>query len=135
MRAFVMTMIALAAAWQLFPAADTSYAEKAAESWLALVDSGKYGDSWEQAASLFKGAITKGKWEEALNGTRKPLGKLESRKLLGATYTKELPGAPDGDYVVIQYSSSFANKKSATETVTPAREKDGTWRVAGYFIK
>jgi len=39
--------------------------EKSAEQWLALVDAGKYGESWEQAAAFFKSAVTKGscrKW-------------------------------------------------------------------------
>jgi hypothetical protein len=36
--------------------------------------------------------------------------------------------------VVIQYDTSFANKKSAVETVTPLLDSDGQWRVSGYFI-
>jgi hypothetical protein len=47
----------------------------------------------------------------------------------------ELPGAPDGQYVVMQFETSFANKKSAIETVTFMLEKDGQWKSAGYFIK
>jgi hypothetical protein len=46
-----------------------------------------------------------------------------------------LPGAPDGEYVVIQFETSFENKKSAIETVTPMIEINGGWRVSGYFIK
>lgn len=30
---------------------------------------------------------------------------------------------------------SFRNKKAAIETVTPALDEDGRWRVSGYFIK
>ena len=44
-------------------------------------------------------------------------------------------GAPDGEYVVIQFSASFAHKKSALETITPMLEKDGKWRVSGYYMK
>jgi hypothetical protein len=58
-----------------------------------------------------------------------------SRKRKNATYSKTLPGAPDGEYVVIQYESSFERKQSAVETVTPMLDKDGKWRVSGYFIK
>ncbi len=46
-----------------------------------------------------------------------------------------LPGAPDGAYVVIQYGTSFENRKHAVETVTPMRERNGAWRVSGYFIR
>ena len=34
-------------------------AQAAAESWLVLVDAGKYAESWDAAASLFKKALTK----------------------------------------------------------------------------
>jgi len=35
----------------------------------------------------------------------------------------------------MQFDTSFANKKAAIETVTPMLDTDGTWRVAGYYIK
>ena len=50
-------------------------------------------------------------------------------------YATSLPGAPDGEYVVIQYKTSFVNKKDAIETITPMLDKDGKWRVSGYYIK
>jgi len=102
---------------------------------LTLVDSRKYADSWQEAAQYFKGAVSKEQWQSMLHAARDPLGKMLSRKLKSATYTKTLPGAPDGEYVVIQYESSFEHKQSAVETVTPMLDKDGKWRVSGYYIK
>ena len=110
-------------------------AAKAASKWLALVDEGKYSESWDEAAQLFKGAVTKEQWKESVSSARKPLGKLVSRTLKSKTYATSLPGAPDGEYVVIQYTTSFENKKSAIETVTPMLDKDKKWRVSGYYIK
>ena len=110
-------------------------AQQAAESWLALVDSGKYGESWEQASQFFKAAVTKEQWQTALRASREPLGKVLSRNLKSAVFTKTLPGAPDGKYVIIQYDSSFEHKQSAVETITPMLEKDGKWKVSGYYIK
>ncbi len=110
-------------------------AQQSSDAWLTLVDSGKYADSWQEASQLFKAAVTKEQWQGALQGVRGPLGKLLARKLKSATYTKSLPGAPDGEYVVIQYDTSFENKQSAVETITPMLDKDGKWRVSGYFIK
>lgn len=107
----------------------------AARTWLALVDAGKYGDSWETAAAYFKNAITKEKWEQMLTAVRNPLGRLVTRELISKTYTQSLPGAPDGEYVVIQFATSFENKKSAIETITPMLDNDGEWRVSGYYIK
>jgi hypothetical protein len=110
-------------------------AQKAAASWLKLVDDEKYADSWNQAAKLFKGAVTKEQWQQAASGVRRPLGKLVSRKVKSRQQVEKLPGAPDGKYVVIQYDTAFAGKASAVETVTPMLDPDGTWRVSGYFIK
>lgn len=53
----------------------------------------------------------------------------------GRSSPTSLPGAPDGEYVVIQFETSFEKKKSSLETVTPMKEKDGAWRVSGYYIK
>ena len=50
-------------------------------------------------------------------------------------YKSVLQGAPDGEYVIITFETEFENKKSAIETVTPMMDKDGKWRVSGYFIK
>ncbi len=116
------------------PAADPA-ATKAAQSWLALVDAGRYAESWKQAAALFKEKVTAAQWEEAVRSARSPLGKLESRKLASAQFARTLPGAPDGEYVVIRYETAFEKKKAAVETVTPMKDKDGVWRVAGYFIQ
>ncbi len=120
-------------------AVSDSRAEKAAvnsaNQWLALVDAGNYAASWDEAASFFKNAVSKEQWAKMLRATRAPLSKIESRKLKSAAYTTSLPGMPDGQYVVIQYGSSFEHKKSAVETVTPMLDKDGQWRVSGYFIK
>jgi len=110
-------------------------AQQSSDAWLALVDSGRYGESWQDASSLFKAHVGKEQWQSMAGSVRDPLGKVLSRKLKSATYTKTLPGAPDGEYVVIQYESSFEHKQSAVETVTPMLDKDGKWRVSGYFIK
>jgi hypothetical protein len=107
----------------------------AAKTWLALVDEGIYGDSWETAAAYFRRAITKEKWVRMLTAVRDPLGNTVSRELSSKTYTQSLPGAPDGEYVVIQFETSFQNKKSAIETITPMLDNDGEWRVSGYYIK
>jgi len=110
-------------------------AEDSASKWLGLVDAGDYAVSWDQAAQFFKNAVSKEDWRDKIKAVRAPLGKINSRKLKSATYKTTLPGAPDGQYVVIQYDSSFEHKTSAVETVTPMMDKDGQWRVSGYFIR
>jgi len=110
-------------------------AKNAAEAWLKLVDEEKYRESWEQASTFFKDHITADGWEQMVGPTRKPLGATVSRSFKLAKYSTSLPGAPDGEYVVIQYDTSFANKKAAVETITPMLDKDGQWRVSGYYIQ
>ena len=110
-------------------------ATNATQSWLVQIDSGNYAKSWKEASAYFQGAVTEKSWTDALNGTRKPLGKLVSRKLNKAQSASSLPGAPDGNYVVMQFDTSFSNKKGAVETVTFVQEKDSKWKAAGYYIK
>jgi hypothetical protein len=110
-------------------------ATKRAQAWLALVDQAQYGESWDAAAKLFRGAVARDDWAAKVAGVRGPLGKVVSRRVKSARLATRLPGAPDGKYVVIQFATSFENKKKAVETVTPMLEADGAWRVSGYFIK
>jgi hypothetical protein len=99
------------------------------------VDAGEYAKSWTAAAALFQKQVSADRWADTVRGVREELGKLVSRKATKADYSRTLPGAPDGEYVVHQYSSAFENKKEAMEHVVLMKEKDGNWKVVGYFIK
>ena len=107
----------------------------AAQAWLALVDAGKYDAAWADAAPLLKDAIAAAPFAEATAAARRPFGALVGRKVLAATFAASLPGAPDGEYVVIQFETRFEKKAAAVETVTPMRAADGRWRVSGYFVR
>ena len=91
--------------------------------------------SAEEAAEYFRAAVTREQWQRSMRAFRRPLGRVVSRKLKSKQYTNTLPGAPDGEYVVIQYETSFENKKSAIETIIPMLDEDGKWRVSGYYVK
>lgn len=110
-------------------------AQAAAASWLKIVDKADYATSWEEAAKLFKGAVTKDQWKQAAAGVRGPLGRVISRKVKSREYKEKVPGAPDGKYVIVQFDTVFDKKSSAVETVTPMLDPDGKWRVSGYFIR
>jgi hypothetical protein len=114
--------------------ADEKAAVAAAEAWLAVVDKGEAAKSWDEAASIFKSSVSKEKWAQAIAAARAPLGKFTARTLTKKVFATKLPGAPDGKYVVIIYEATYANKK-AVEQVTPTLDKDGKWRVSGYFVK
>ena len=114
---------------------DNKAAVAAAQKWLAGIDENHYDESWTDAADAFHDAITQDKWVAALESVRKPLGSLVSRELKSAQLVTNPPGAPDGQYVVIQFDTTFANKESGVETVTMGPLQNGQWKASGYYIK
>lgn len=106
----------------------------AATTWVGLVDAKRWTESWTTAGTLFKSQMPEARWTSTIVPVREPLGAVSSRALKGVTKSKSLPGAPDGDYEVVQFETSFANKAAATETVVLSHEASG-WKVDGYFIK
>lgn len=114
---------------------NTAPARTSTEAWLALTDAGRYGESWDQAADLFKKAVPKATWERQLAAVRGPIGALVARKLESSQAATALPGAPDGQYVVFTFAAEYAQKRAAVETVTAMQAPDGSWRVAGYFVR
>jgi hypothetical protein len=114
---------------------DTAEVKVVVEKWLALVDAGAYEKSWARASELFKSKVKQSEWKDQIQKARGPLGKLVKRELRLKQIETSLPGAPDGNYVIFQYLTSFENKKDATETVTPHLDKDKHWRVSGYVIR
>jgi hypothetical protein len=131
---WVAALLLCATAIPLMAAEQDPAQKKAAEEWLALVDAGKYGDSWEHASDTFKKSISKENWEAAVKRVRGQLGKLESRAFTKSQATSNPPNAPPGDYSVVVYTANFETKKSAIEVVVLENEKN-VWHVGGYFIK
>jgi hypothetical protein len=103
--------------------------------WLGLVDTNKYDESWQKMATPFKIEVSKRKWKSMVAEIRKPLGKFNSRKPKSAEYTKDLPGAPEGEYVVVKFDTVFEHKPAAVETVTLVLGQDLIWRVSSYSVK
>lgn len=108
---------------------------ESAEQWVGIVDSERYTDSWNKAAQFLKERVPDGQWETTLRQVRSPLGKVQSREVLNYRYMTYVPGAPKGEYVMIQFKTSFEEKADAVETITPMIDADGQWRVSGYYIK
>ncbi|MFA7666582.1 MAG: DUF4019 domain-containing protein [Burkholderiaceae bacterium] len=129
--AVCLSLLMLASA---FAGEKASAAEAAALEWLSSVDAGDYAKSWDNAGALLKKQLTTKALERAVSGVREPLGALRSRKVKLAQPANDLPGAPNGEYVVLQFDSAFVNKAAGIETVTTVFE-GGVWRVVGYFIR
>ena len=105
----------------------------AAREWAALVDGGRWEDSWRAAAAIFRSQVTAEQWADAVRPVRGPLGKVAGRSVLSVQRTNTLPGAPAGEYEVVQFQTEFASRE-AIETFVMVREGGG-WKVSGYFIR
>ncbi|MFA5966581.1 MAG: DUF4019 domain-containing protein [Sphingomonas sp.] len=112
-------------------AADTPDAAvvDSARQWLALVDEGRWDDSYRLTGTAFRKLNTAQVWATTSEKVRVPLGAVVSRTLLSQ---ENLPAPPHG-YEVVKFRTRFANKAEAVETVTLDRE-DGGWRVVGVTI-
>ena len=97
----VFLLVAMASASIAAQDADTKAARTAVDSWLKLIDTESYAASWDEAASGFKNAIPSETWQMAVRKARAPFGPIKTRTFKSATPAKKLPGAPDGEYVVV----------------------------------
>ena len=105
--AFAVLAIVAAASAIGVAASSKEDAEASAKTWVALIDSQKYEESWTEAGSFFRAAVKQQDWAQQVKNVRGGMGSLTTRKPLKTTMAKSLPGAPE----------------------------DGKWKAAGYFIK
>ena len=106
-----------------------------AEKWLELLNSAKFADSWEAASPYFHKQVSEGDWVKQITYIYNNMGKVKSRKLISSNYTKSLPRAPEGEYFILRFATSFEKKPNSVETILIMQTSDGTWKTAGYFIK
>jgi hypothetical protein len=130
----VKAVFLLICAALLFAAPVNEQAASSGVAWLKLIDNRKYAASWEEASAYFRSRVPEKTWVSMVQGVRTPLGSLVSRSQPSVTFAKTLPGAPDGNYALMQFQTSFQQKASAVETLTMMADGE-QWRVAGYFIK
>jgi len=102
---------------------------QAARQWLALVDAGRWNESWDATGQAFKQLNTSEKWASVSAEVRPPLGQVLSRTPTG----QEMVPAPPYGYQLVRFRTRFINKADATESVTLAREGEA-WKVVGYLI-
>ena len=112
----------------------TTPAQISVQAWLALIDTRSYDASWETAASSFKRVVPRETWSATVDEVRVQLGQLKTRVLKGATPEKP-PGSLQGEYLVFRFDTTFERGPAVIEVVAALKEKDGTWRVAGYLVK
>lgn len=117
--------------------ADSSLAAAipAGESWLTLLDAGDYDGTWRAAAPDFREAITQASWSERASEARSPLEPFLDRVLVSVQFATLVPELGPGRYIVLQYLTAVAGDRSAVETLSLARQEDGSWQVVGYLVR
>jgi Protein of unknown function (DUF4019) len=115
-------------------AADELSAQRQALGFLGYLDQGRFADSYAYTGMLIRTQLDRDAFSTQIQKTRVDTGALQSRELIDSAYTTTLPGAPEGQYVMLHYHAGFANRPDTVETVTLTLAK-GYWRVVGYYIK
>jgi len=110
-------------------------ATDSAIKWLKMVDDGRFAESWKDASEIFRYSLQPEQWITMISSSRNSLGRPVSRQFYRSLYTKKLPGVLDGEYMIVEFNTVFENKTGAMETVTSRLDKDGIWKISGYFIK
>jgi hypothetical protein len=101
--------------------------EKHARAWLALIDAGKYVESFTALASKTQEEVFIKTWLETW-GKRKSIGELVSRQLLGSEKISDANGQRTVSFVFKRKSAL----KTVIETLKFTLDSDNVWRPAQY---
>ncbi|MBJ39296.1 MAG: hypothetical protein CMD83_12665 [Gammaproteobacteria bacterium] len=107
---------------------------RVAKAWVRLEDEGHYARSWAEASDYLRSQIPQEIWLKGMESGRSPAGVVVTRQLTSVRYQTKFPGAPDGEFMVVQFGTSFETRPDVREIVTPMRDPDGKWRVAAYLV-
>lgn len=135
----LLTLLALTSpavlAGQTDPAQAEALARAEAEPWLATLDHGEFLESWERAAPAFQDGVSAEMWADRMGQTREMTGAVVARTFLRAQYASDIPNAPPGEYVLVEFDTQFANVGSAEEAVMLQKVEEGIWKVAGAYVR
>lgn len=108
--------------------------QEAAESWLRLIDSGKYAESWDELAEAMKAKITKESWEKLRDSVARPVNAEagKSRTLTRSISVPSLPSLPDQVGMRLEYQAPNDEHHSEMEMVELVLEGVRGWRVVNY---
>lgn len=88
-----------------------------AVSYLELLDQGRYTEAWHEMTPHFQAIDQQDQWQNRQQAIRSAYGALEFRELFLIEYRDHYILSPDGQYVIVQFKTSFQYKASTTETV------------------
>jgi len=99
-----------------------------ATSWLNLIDTGHFAESWQLLGSKLKTKYNASTWETALHPLLSQTGKIRKRTFRSVSYSDA-----QGENVIVEFESSFAKAAVIKEMVTMVQEQ-GQWKIIGYSI-
>ena len=139
-KGMLMTLAAMAfAAAPVAAQTDATAAEAEARAiagpWLESLDQGEYVQSWQVAAPAFQEGVPVEAWAERMRLTREQIGPLVGRTFAEARYSAEVPNAPPGEYVFVEYLSKFQNAPPTVESVVLRKAEYDGWQVAAMAIR
>lgn len=104
-----------------------------ANDFVKLVDASQFDKAYDAFSSFGQKAVSKEQFVAMMKGVQDKIGTQTSRKLKSKQFSHQLPGAPKGDYWVIDYETNFSKKGPSVERVTSMLEGK-TWKVGGYVL-
>lgn len=106
-----------------------------ATRYLALLDQGLYAEAWSETSPLFQGLTNQQEWLHQQHLIRTAYGSLISREFYHSGFRETYEHSPDGQYIVIQFSSSFSNRAIARETIIYDCSSDSSCLVRDYILQ
>jgi hypothetical protein len=112
---------------------DIDTSDKYAMEWLAIVDKGDFNTAYGMATKALQLTIPQNEWVTMMQVMKGSLGQVTERKVIDIRTAKDPAGAPQGDYMIFVYETTFSSGKKATEIIS-LQEYNGVWRVYSYTL-
>ena len=99
------------------------------------IDSNQAGHLWDGGSIMIKRAVQREVFVMNVAKARKGYGKQPLVRHWTAIHRQSGGGAmPVGQYVSVQFSAEFSDKRVLREVISLRRDEDGVWRFVGYAI-
>jgi uncharacterized protein (TIGR03067 family) len=105
---------------------------KEAESFLAVFDTGRFGELHGKLAGATKRKVSRDEFSQSMQIVWDAFGKVKQRSLRRVRLLSSFPGSPKGRYAAVQYKSDFGRKQGLWESLLLNVDSDGQWRVNTY---
>lgn len=103
-----------------------------AQSWLELIDGGRYEEAYSQTAPLFRERFNRSAMVNLLQGERTVLGDVVSRRFAVDQPWVNPPGVTPGAYRAIGFVTRFSRHDRPIYEAVQLRSEPSGWKVIGF---